>query len=126
MVEELRDYAMDPPAKPEQSPPCRGGAGHAAFLTRRSSSRSRSRRSRCAPAAAAASRRTVSIVCPVPPLASSGPIYIGAVIVPATLFLWWLLRAEARESAAETAEEAAREGEDPAVHAGEESGLSAP
>jgi hypothetical protein len=70
--------------------------------------------------------RTVSIVCPVPPLASSGPIYIGAVIVPATLFLWWLLRAEARESAAETTAEAAREGEDPAVHAGEESGLSAP
>jgi hypothetical protein len=61
-----------------------------------------------------------------PPLASSGPIYIGAVVVPATLFLWWLLRAEAREAASEAADEVAHTGEDPAGHAGEESHLSAP
>jgi hypothetical protein len=60
-----------------------------------------------------------------PPLASSGPIYIGAVVIPAVLFLWWLLRAEAREGAAETREEATVfEGEDAA--AGERSGVSAP
>jgi hypothetical protein len=47
-----------------------------------------------------------------PPLASSGPIYIGAVVVPAALFLWWLLRAEARETAAEADEEAAPEEHD--------------
>jgi len=61
-----------------------------------------------------------------PPLASSGPIYIGAVVVPAALFLWLLLHAEAREAAAETSEESAREGEDAAGHAGEQSGVSAP
>jgi hypothetical protein len=61
-----------------------------------------------------------------PPLASSGPIYIGAVVVPATLFLWWLLRAEAREAAHEAADETAREDEDAAGHAGERRGVSAP
>jgi hypothetical protein len=61
-----------------------------------------------------------------PPLASSGPLYIGAVVVPAALFLWCLLRAEARETAAETTEEAAREGEDPGEHADEQSSVNAP
>jgi hypothetical protein len=61
------------------------------------------------------------------PLASSGPIYIGAVVVPAVLFLWWLLRAESREAAAEAKEEAtALEDEDAAGHAGERSSVSAP
>jgi hypothetical protein len=53
------------------------------------------------------------------PLASaSGPAYIGAVVISAALFLWWLLRAEAREGAAEKAEEeaAAREAGDEAAH----------
>jgi hypothetical protein len=68
-----------------------------------------------------------SIVSSMPPLASSGPIYIGAAVVPAVLFLWWLLRAEARDSAAEAAEEAAAlAGEDAAGHAGERSSVSAP
>jgi hypothetical protein len=67
-----------------------------------------------------------SIVSSMPPLASSGPIYIGAVIVPAALFLWWLLRAEAREAAAEASEETAGEGEDAAGHASEQSHLNAP
>jgi hypothetical protein len=76
--------------------------------------------------AATADHRARSIVSSMPPLASSGPIYIGAVIVPAALFLWWLLRADAREAAAEASWESAREGEDAAGHAGERSSISAP
>jgi hypothetical protein len=42
------------------------------------------------------------------PLAVSGPTYIGTVVVAAVLFLWWLLRSNAREEAAEQARERAR------------------
>jgi hypothetical protein len=67
-------------------------------------------------------------VCSVLPLASaSGPIYIGVVVVPAVLFLWWLLRAEAREGAEEEANaEIQRTGEDGAVEIDEGDCLSAP
>jgi hypothetical protein len=42
------------------------------------------------------------------PLAVSGPTYIGTVVVAAALFLWWLLRSNAREEADEQAQEQAR------------------
>jgi hypothetical protein len=42
------------------------------------------------------------------PLAVSGPTYIGTVVTAAVLFLWWLLRSNAREEADEQAEERAR------------------
>jgi hypothetical protein len=42
------------------------------------------------------------------PLAVSGPTYIGTVVVAAVLFLWWLLRSNAREEASEQAEQRAR------------------
>lgn len=47
------------------------------------------------------------------PLASvNGPVVIGVVVSSAALFLWWLLRGEARDQAAESAEEeASREAE---------------
>jgi hypothetical protein len=47
--------------------------------------------------------------CPMLPLAVSGPAYIGAVVIAAVLFLWWLLRANAREEAAEHDEEQRRD-----------------
>jgi hypothetical protein len=73
-----------------------------------------------------ADRRARSIVCAMPPLASSGPIYIGAVVVPAALFLWWLLRAEAREAAAEADEEAAPAEHDQPTHDANGDRISAP
>jgi hypothetical protein len=48
------------------------------------------------------------MVCAMLPLAVSGPTYIGTVVVAAVLFLWWLLRSNAREEAAEQAEARAR------------------
>jgi hypothetical protein len=61
-----------------------------------------------------------------PPLASSGPIYIGAVVVPATMFLWWLLRTEAHEAAEETEGEAASEERDRPTHEPDGKRVSAP
>lgn len=41
-------------------------------------------------------------MCPVIPLASaSGAAIIGVVVLSAGLFLWWLLRAEARDAPTE-------------------------
>jgi hypothetical protein len=42
-----------------------------------------------------------------PIASSSGPAFIGVVVIAATLFLWWLLRSESRdEAAAKAAQEA--------------------
>jgi hypothetical protein len=46
------------------------------------------------------------IVCSMLPLASvGGPVVIGVAVASAGLLVWWLLRAETRDEAAEQAEE---------------------
>ncbi len=45
-----------------------------------------------------------------PIASSSGPAFIGVVVIAAALFLWWLLRSESRdEAAAKAAQDAERE-----------------
>ncbi len=66
------------------------------------------------------------------PLASStGPAFIGVVVIGAALLLWWLLRGETRdEEAAQAEQEAARRGAHetarPVASTADEDRLSAP
>ncbi len=61
-----------------------------------------------------------------PPLASSGPLYIGGVVSLALAFAWWLLRAEARDAAGEAEEVAAHEEHDQQLHDAGPERLNAP
>jgi hypothetical protein len=51
-----------------------------------------------------------------PIASSSGPAFIGVVVIAAALFLWWLLRGESRDAAEAKAaqEEAVRRAEEDA------------
>ncbi len=66
------------------------------------------------------------------PLASStGPAFIGVVVIGAALLLWWLLRGETRdEEAAQAEQEAARRAEQetarPVASTADEDRFSAP
>jgi hypothetical protein len=57
-------------------------------------------------------QRSMSIVCPMIPLASvSGPAFLAVVIVAAALFLWWLLRSDSGDDEAAAEQDAAQQAE---------------